>query len=474
MKTPLLLINLYLGLLVLAHSSLLAQPTTPGFSSDNVPLYGAFELTVTNNKSYSNKFDYTVIELQGKFTSPSGKVINNVYGFYDGDGKGGQNGNVWRLRFMPTERGTWTYSYTWTDGTSGGSGSFSCVASDYRGPLQIDTKKPWYFKTMDGQPFHAKGYDLHQIGPMGVEWGPSKQPAPVYEAVDWSDDIDDAHYAAMDEYMVPKGYNLTMLGSANNENYPPTYWVNDNAKVFNVAVWKVTENIYIHARERGIYCFQFDGLIRITPCQRDGNNCETLNRWNKQIVRYNVARLSSIYSHTGYNPTRENFKLPRQGYSKAEMNSLMEFCKSSIPSNYGALLTIHDNMYSEFSGWQDYVIRQHPSQHLEGNSKDSQKGNNNDRGVDIDASYAPYNFPVIGAEDVWEGLTQNGVEQCIRPLWGQMMAGVIPLYSEWNRWIDVQGTGVAEEPYSRGMDWWFANVDYRNPKWKKLNDLVTS
>jgi len=445
-------------------------PITNGFHSGNVPLYGAFELPVTNDKQYDNKFDYTEIELQAKFVSPSSEVIDNVYGFFDGDGKGNQEGNVWRLRFMPTETGTWTYSYTWTDGTPGGEGSFECVASDYRGPLQIDSMAPYYFRTMDGQVFHAKPYDLHQVGPMGVTWGPSKQPELKYQGNDWSHEMDEVHRAIMDDYMVPHGYNLTMLGSANHEDYPPSYWWQDDPHRFHVRVWQVTENIYLHAREQGIYCFQFDGLVRIPPVK----TIPTLNRWNKQIVRYYVARLSSISSHTGFNPTRENYKLPRQDYSKAKMNELMTFCKESIPGNYKALLTIHDNMYKEFSGWQDFAIRQHPSKHVEGNSKDSQQGNNNHRGVDIDEDYAPYNFPVIGAEDVWEGLTQIGLAECIRPVWGQMMAGIIPLYSEWNRWIEVQGTGIAEAPYRKGLDWWFENVQYRHPAWQKMNGLVSS
>ncbi len=445
-------------------------PLTIGFHSDDVPLYGAFELPVINVKTYSNKFDYTEIELQAEFTSPSGEVIGNVYGFFDGDGMGSQDGDVWKLRFMPTETGTWKYEYAWTDGTSGGSGSFTCISSDYEGPLLVDEGSPFFFKTMSGKPFHAKGYDLHQLGPMGVTWGPSKQPELKYQGNDWSHDMDDVHQAVMDDYMIPHGYNLAMIGSANHEDYPPTYWWEDDPMRFNLKVWQVTENIYLDARERGIYIFQFDGLIRISPVI----TIPTLDRWNKQLVRYYVARLSSISSHFGFNPTRENYKLPGRGYSKQKMNDLMKFCKASIPNNYKSLLTIHDSMYEEFSGWQDFAIRQHPSKHVEGNSKDSQQGNNNDRGVDIDDHYAPYRFPVIAAEDVWEGLTQNGVEECIRPIWGQLLAGIIPLYSEWNRWIEVQGTGVAEEPYRMGLDWWFEQVDYRNPDWKQLNDLVSS
>src|SRR5262245_23204498 len=65
-----------------------------------VPLYGTFERQVTNTKTYSNPFDFQVVELKTLFTTPSGKTVP-FFGFYDGDGKGGQTGHVWALRFMP-------------------------------------------------------------------------------------------------------------------------------------------------------------------------------------------------------------------------------------------------------------------------------------------------------------------------------------------------------------------------------------
>jgi hypothetical protein len=46
--------------------------------------------------------------LQVTFTGPSGRAYN-VPGFFDGDGKGGGAGRVWRARFTPDEPGRWTY-----------------------------------------------------------------------------------------------------------------------------------------------------------------------------------------------------------------------------------------------------------------------------------------------------------------------------------------------------------------------------
>jgi hypothetical protein len=75
-----------------------------GETQGTVGLYGIFERATTNTKPYSNPFDYRVIELRMQFTSPLGKRYE-FYGFYDGDGAGGQRGKIWRFRFMPNETG---------------------------------------------------------------------------------------------------------------------------------------------------------------------------------------------------------------------------------------------------------------------------------------------------------------------------------------------------------------------------------
>lgn len=52
-----------------------------------------------------NPFDVAV---DGIFTAPSGNR-SAVPGFYDGDGKGGFDGNVWKLRFAADEVGQWSF-----------------------------------------------------------------------------------------------------------------------------------------------------------------------------------------------------------------------------------------------------------------------------------------------------------------------------------------------------------------------------
>jgi hypothetical protein len=46
--------------------------------------------------------------LQVRFIAPSGKKYN-VPGYFDGDGQGGQSGNIWRVLFSPDEVGRWKF-----------------------------------------------------------------------------------------------------------------------------------------------------------------------------------------------------------------------------------------------------------------------------------------------------------------------------------------------------------------------------
>src|SRR5581483_1288855 len=96
----------------------------PSPTQEKVSLYRPFEKSVANGGDYANKF--TDVTLKAVFTSPSGRRIEFA-GFYDGDGAGGQNGSVWKIRFMPDELGVWKYRYSWSDDTAGGSGEFLAV-----------------------------------------------------------------------------------------------------------------------------------------------------------------------------------------------------------------------------------------------------------------------------------------------------------------------------------------------------------
>lgn len=121
-----------------------------------VPLCRIFERSVTNINSYPNKF--TDVNLDVQYTSPSGRQIR-LPGFYDGDGRGGQTGDVWKFRFLANDVGTWSYAYSWSDGKPGGTGTFEAV-SDGAGPgvLRPYSGNPHWFAHEGDKPAFLKSY----------------------------------------------------------------------------------------------------------------------------------------------------------------------------------------------------------------------------------------------------------------------------------------------------------------------------
>ena len=67
------------------------------------------------------------VMVEGTFTAPGGRTFR-VPGFYDGDGRGGPDGPVWKLRFAADEVGAWTWrSRSANSQLDGQAGSFTVV-----------------------------------------------------------------------------------------------------------------------------------------------------------------------------------------------------------------------------------------------------------------------------------------------------------------------------------------------------------
>lgn len=64
----------------------------------------AFEGPASQGRGHPNPF---AISFDVEFAGPDGNRYR-IPGFYDGDGKGGLNGNVWKVRFAADQTGSWT------------------------------------------------------------------------------------------------------------------------------------------------------------------------------------------------------------------------------------------------------------------------------------------------------------------------------------------------------------------------------
>ncbi len=80
--------------------------------------------------------------LTGTFAKADGSERREVTGFCDAS-----DGSVFRIRFMPSSPGEFSYSLSYRQGAfeAKQSGTFRAVDGHRRGPLRVDPKYPWHF-----------------------------------------------------------------------------------------------------------------------------------------------------------------------------------------------------------------------------------------------------------------------------------------------------------------------------------------
>ena len=127
---------------VAAETPPTAAPSQSG--PEKVQRWDVHEATLAASESYANPFQD--VSLTATFTHVSSGERLTVDGFHDG-------GSEWRIRFMPTQIGTWRWTTRSNDrGLDGKTGSLECVASVkpyLRGLLKVQGR---HFVHVDGTP----------------------------------------------------------------------------------------------------------------------------------------------------------------------------------------------------------------------------------------------------------------------------------------------------------------------------------
>ncbi|HZF26868.1 MAG TPA: DUF4038 domain-containing protein [Steroidobacteraceae bacterium] len=133
------------------HVFLLLAATAAQGQAHTVPLWGRWEQAFTAKNVDPETAPDSV--LVADLTAPSGKTVH-AEGFWDGT-------TSWRIRFMPTEEGRWSYrmhSVPAIEGLDGASGTFISARSAtgtpflQHGPLRISANGR-FFEHADGTPF---------------------------------------------------------------------------------------------------------------------------------------------------------------------------------------------------------------------------------------------------------------------------------------------------------------------------------
>jgi hypothetical protein len=257
-----------------------------------IPLYRVFERELSNTRVYSNNFKDVTLNVQ--YQAPSGKLYK-FYGFYDGDGMGSSMGNIWKIRFMPDEPGTWTYVYDWSDGTKGGSGRFDCVSKGAgKGILRPYEKNPYWFAYNGTDPVWLKSYYETGHGSIGQDF-------------DW---IVENVYSKL----VDAGYNhlqvnwllsLCCFGQYYKDGPEPEaldlslYKEGDVYGSMNMNVWQRMERHlgWLNDHDIGVHMF-----LGVDGSKNDGPDWGKLSDEEKDwFVKYMVARLAPYANLAGWN-----------------------------------------------------------------------------------------------------------------------------------------------------------------------------
>lgn len=274
----------YSGIVVLFLLGLMA---TFAFAvkAEEVPLYGLYETTINYQDlkelphPYSDPF-YGV-ELEATFISPSGKQIT-WWGFFDGDGQGGQTGNIWKIRYMPDELGTWNFTWKFSDRSLAGSGSFQAVDNNNAprkpGPLRHDPDFHQWFITADG----SRHVFLNMYsGQYSVNWGYDNPLDAITELKDLGFDV----------IFTAGGTNPGMLKKPMNARNPYPFLDVDNY-IPRLQGWKYLERFYRVAYEQNIYVYEFNGFY-------GGNDFLDLHTkpisFQNKVIKYWLARIAPYY-----------------------------------------------------------------------------------------------------------------------------------------------------------------------------------
>jgi hypothetical protein len=115
---------------------------------DQVGKYQVYEIELVADKYIENPFDVYLLKIE--LESPDGRKIV-LDGFFDGDGDGGQDGRVWKVRICPNEVGIWNWRTIPGDhrdsGLLGLTGRFECIESNNPGGIIQDGK---FFRFQEG------------------------------------------------------------------------------------------------------------------------------------------------------------------------------------------------------------------------------------------------------------------------------------------------------------------------------------
>jgi hypothetical protein len=160
---PAIAATVFIPLLVAVGHAAEAVAGTPN-ANDGVwgalPLYGVHELVFNGPACGPADSPARDVELVTQWRHESGRPVYTIQGFWDGDGRGGVSGPVFKVRFCPSQAGKWTLVEVASNKAElrGQHEGYvvTCTASDQPGFWVVDHEQTggrWYKRSNGAHPY---------------------------------------------------------------------------------------------------------------------------------------------------------------------------------------------------------------------------------------------------------------------------------------------------------------------------------
>jgi len=358
-------------------------------------------------------------ELAATFTSPAG-ITRDFFGFYDGDGAGGQTGNLWKLRFMPDELGPWSYTYWWK-GTGphpngSASGTFEAVPSSIPGPLRVDPSNPRWLIHDNGEHFYLKGYYFSDAFFAREDlWEPTLdlffEPGGGHEfnfnnTTFWQAPL-----------LAAYGWNAIPYGNYSHRSdgiFYPLY--QNKVTQLDLKAWHHVDEVVSRMAAHRTIWYNFDGFI-----PNVGGDFVRNADWEtelKVMIKNWVARLAPYWNVT-WNVAFEWHEF----WSDKNVNRVGDYVMQLDPWDH--LATVHDKKTQDDPAtpqadnyWYTFYTIQN-NMGLAGTAASANA-----------SALMPGDMPAYAQEVVWEGIDKLNGEQVRKGAWGVITAAGLLNYAE--------------------------------------------
>ena len=229
---------------------------TPPPDGPTVGKWRRIVLSFTDDSYEGNPF---LIEMEATFTHVVSGLQLTLPAYYDGD-------NTWRVAFMPTELGGWTWVTSSADpDLDAHSGELTALNSDHRGLLTADPNAPNKWRYLDGAPVVPIGLFVNGM----------------------LDDASPAEFARLSAFL--EEHHFTLINFRLSEN--DLAFSDVGALTMDLALWRRLEERLESLTDHGVGA---DIMLYTDDSGRPSFGAQSPAE--QLLIRYMVARLSSFPS----------------------------------------------------------------------------------------------------------------------------------------------------------------------------------